>query len=33
MKWVPGAGRAEEEQLAADYEKSTVQGKFHLGET
>lgn len=33
MKWIPGAGRAEDEQLAADYEKSTVQGKFHLGET
>ena len=33
MKWIPGAGRAEDRQLAADYEKSTVQGKFHLGET
>ena len=33
MKWIPGAGRAEDKQLEADYEKSTVQGKFHLGET
>ena len=33
MKWIPGAGRAEDEQLEADYEKSTVQGKFRLGET
>ena len=33
MKWIPGAGRAEDRQLAADYEKSTVRGKFHLGET
>ena len=33
MKWIPGAGRAADKQLEADYENSTVQGKFRLGET
>ena len=27
MKWIPGAGRAEDEQLEADYEKMCIRDR------